>query len=536
MYTEFFGLRENPFSLTPDPRFLFLSPTHEEALEHLLYGIRERKGFVAVTGGIGTGKTTLCRTLLGHLDENTRSALIFNPFLSDRELLETVRQEFGIPAAEPPPGPKKDHLDALNLFLLQVFRGGGNAVLIIDEAQHLSPETLEQVRMLSNLETEQEKLLQIVLVGQPELQALLSAPALKQLDERITVRCELKPLTPRDARQYIEHRLAVAGGADGRKIFSAAALRRVARCSEGIPRRINALCDRALLAAFARGKDRVSGRLVRAASAELSRPGSRAPRFRGIARALTAGVLLAALAAGILLALERLPPQPLERILSILRGPEPANGTDHGLPPDGLPALEAAASVAALFELQPLSLSSGLDGRGRDPLGLVTFQFEPQFLGLLKRPFRVRLAAPSPGTPARPRFLVVRRTTVERFVALDAAGREHPLSRDELRQRWGGEVSWLYPFPEGTPHLVRGMQGPGILEAQRVLRAAGYLVEPSGVFDEDTFQEVAHFQRDFGLKADGILGPRTRALLYQMEDGYEFHSPGPPQSSTRKGR
>jgi len=180
MYTSFFGFKENPFSLTPDPRYLFLSRYHKEALDHLLYGISERKGFIAITGGIGTGKTTLCRAFLTHLDASTKSALIFNSFISDSELLKTINQEFGIhmtPGAES----KKDHIDALNGFLLENFSQGGNAVLLIDEAQNLSHSVLEHIRMLSNLETEKEKLLQIVLVGQPELKDVLLSPSLKQM-------------------------------------------------------------------------------------------------------------------------------------------------------------------------------------------------------------------------------------------------------------------------------------------------------------------------------------------------------------------
>ena len=211
MYASFFGLKENPFNLTPDPRYLFLSPHHKEALDHLLYGINERKGFITVIGGVGTGKTTLCRALLGHLDATTKSALIFNAFISDMELLKTINEEFDI-AMDPRADTKKAYIDALNDFLLDTFRRGGNAVLLIDEAQNLSHAVLEQIRMLSNLETEKEKLIQIVLVGQSELRDMLAAPSLRQLYERIMVRYDLKPLDSKDIRGYIEHRLVVAGG------------------------------------------------------------------------------------------------------------------------------------------------------------------------------------------------------------------------------------------------------------------------------------------------------------------------------------
>jgi len=267
MYEAYFGLKENPFTLSPDPRYLYLSPRHREALNCLLYGIQEKKGFMALTGGIGTGKTTLCRFLLAELGDSVATALIFNPALSDLELLKTVNQEFGVRIGSGR-GTKKRYIDALNAFLLANFSQGKNAVLIIDEAQNLPRETLEQVRMLSNLETASEKLLQIVLLGQPELLETLSLPSLRQLNERITVRYDLKPLDREDVRGYLEHRLAAASG-DVQGLFSAGSYGAIYRASAGIPRRINAICDRALLVAYSRDKRMVDRRIVRAAIRDL---------------------------------------------------------------------------------------------------------------------------------------------------------------------------------------------------------------------------------------------------------------------------
>jgi general secretion pathway protein A len=249
MYTSYFELKENPFNLTPDPRYLFLSQQHSEALNHLIYGINEKKGFMVVTGGIGTGKTTICRTLLSEIDPSIASALVFNSALSDMELLKTIVQEFGIKSGKGRPT-KKRYIDALNRFLLKNFAAGKKAVLLIDEAQNLSRSVLEQIRMLSNLETEKEKLLQIVLLGQPELQELLSLPSLKQLNERITVRYDLTALNHEQIKRYIDHRLAVAGEGNGNVGFSPGAYRIICNYSKGIPRRINAICDRALLIAY----------------------------------------------------------------------------------------------------------------------------------------------------------------------------------------------------------------------------------------------------------------------------------------------
>ena len=267
MYPSYFGLKECPFNLTPDPRYLYLSPYHKEALDHLLYGIQERKGFIRMIGGIGTGKTTICRSLLGHLDASTKSALLFNAFVTEMELLETINQEFGI-KMEPGAKSKKDYIDALNDFLLETYRSGGNAVLIIDEAQNLSHGVLEQIRMLSNLEAEKEKLIQIVLVGQTELNDILASPSLKQLNERIMVRYDLKPLDSKDIKGYVEHRLVVAGGR-GNLELTRGFFKKVYSYSRGNPRRINAVCDRSLLIAYAQEKHTLSKSIAGKAIQEL---------------------------------------------------------------------------------------------------------------------------------------------------------------------------------------------------------------------------------------------------------------------------
>lgn len=267
MYTAYFDLKENPFNLTPDPKYLFLSPQHKEALNHLIYGINEKKGFIVITGGIGTGKTTICRSLLSELDQSVESALVFNSFISDMELLATINQEFGIKSTGGIPT-KKSYIDSLNKFLLKNFASGRKAVLLIDEAQNLSLRVLEQIRMLSNLETEKEKLLQIVLVGQPELQ-LLILPSIKQLNERITVRYHIKPLSKNHVRNYIEHRLRVAGGSNGNLKFVHGTYKAIYACSRGIPRRINSVCDRALLIAYSKGSSSIDKKTIKDAVSDI---------------------------------------------------------------------------------------------------------------------------------------------------------------------------------------------------------------------------------------------------------------------------
>ncbi|MDD5531330.1 MAG: AAA family ATPase [Syntrophales bacterium] len=265
MYTAYHGLRENPFNLTPDYRYFFFSSRHREALNHLLYGIHERKGFIVLTGGIGTGKTTICRALLASLEDSVDTALVFNSFLSDMELLGAVLHELG--AKLEMPGGKKAHIDRLNKFLLDNFSAGRNTVLVIDEAQNLSYSALEQIRMLSNLETEREKLIQIVLIGQPELEDILASPSLKQLNDRITVRFALNALSRDECREYISHRLNAAGGGSIR--FSGMAHRVIYRASRGNPRHINAICDRALLVAYVKNRSLVDGKTVRNALVDL---------------------------------------------------------------------------------------------------------------------------------------------------------------------------------------------------------------------------------------------------------------------------
>lgn len=265
MYLEFFGLKEPPFNVTPDPRFLFFTARHQEAMENLLYGIAERKGFLVLTGEVGSGKTTLCRALLNRLPAGVRTALILNPNLSDTQLLRAILEDLGVP----PTG--RDRLalmSRLNEYLLARIRSGENVTVILDEAQDLTPALLEQVRLLSNLETDQRKLMQIVLAGQPELDRRLARPELRQLRQRIMIRCVLQPLDADEVRAYVEHRLRVAGATAG-VAFDAAAVRVIHGASKGIPRLVNKLSDRALLAAYAAGRHVVSREDARRAHAEL---------------------------------------------------------------------------------------------------------------------------------------------------------------------------------------------------------------------------------------------------------------------------
>jgi len=266
MYEEFYGLAEPPFRITPDPRYLFFSRRHREAYEHVLFGITRRKGFIQLTGEVGAGKTTLCRKLLEELDgETVATALILNPVMTGIQLLRSVLSELGL---EGRGNDRVRLLDRLNRYLLEQAGAGRDVVLFVDEAQDMSDELLEEVRLLSNLETDDRKLLQIVLVGQPELRTKLDRAALRQLRQRILVRTHLGALDRRETEAYILHRLAVAGG-NGRPTFSPWALRAIHRYSAGVPRRINAVGDTTLLAGYVDGADHLRRRHVRRAVREL---------------------------------------------------------------------------------------------------------------------------------------------------------------------------------------------------------------------------------------------------------------------------
>ena len=265
MYLEFLGLREKPFSITADPSFLYLSRKHREALSHMVYGIRERKGFVEITGEVGTGKTTLCKTLLRQLDPSTKTALILQPQLSELQLLQAIVQDFGL---NPMRNNRLGMFNQLNQFLLDQAELGYDIVLVIDEAQNLSLRVLEQIRMLSNLETDKSKLIQIILVGQPQLREKLALPALEQLRQRIGVRYHMTPLETDEVRTYINHRLRVAGS-DGSLEWTEDGAEEVYRCSRGIPRLINLICDRSLLACYVFRVKRVDGEIVRRSYQEL---------------------------------------------------------------------------------------------------------------------------------------------------------------------------------------------------------------------------------------------------------------------------
>ena len=268
MYSQFYGFSEEPFNVTPDPRFLYLTPSHREALASMTYGIMERKGFISITGEVGTGKTTLVHTLLVKLDKHVKAVFIFHTHVSFEELLKTVMTELDIPILD---GGKAGLLHALNESLIERLSQNENVALIIDEAQDLRKEVLEELRLLSNLETPKSKLLQIVLVGQPELEAKLDSPELRQLKQRIGIRRKIQPLSPEDCEKYIDHRLKQVGSSS-RHVFTKDALALISGHSKGIPRTINTICDNAFLIGYGLSSKRIDGEIIREVLKDMGEP------------------------------------------------------------------------------------------------------------------------------------------------------------------------------------------------------------------------------------------------------------------------
>jgi general secretion pathway protein A len=532
MYLTFFGLNEKPFAITPDPRYLYLSERHAEALAHLLYGINEAGGFVQLTGEVGTGKTTIVRSLLAQTPKNAEIALILNPRMTAPEFLLTICEELGIGVQNSAPGSLKDLVDILSYYLLRAHAAGKRVVLVVDEAQNLSPDVLEQVRLLTNLETNTQKLLQIILIGQPELRELLSRNELRQLAQRITGRYHLNPLSRDETSAYVRHRLRVAGATTD--ILAPAALNEVFRLSQGVPRVINVICDRALLGAYSLDRHRVTTTLVRNAAAEVF--GRRfTPHW--LPWALTAGI--AALLIVATVALWSL--QPWSTPPGAARLPRgdaavaaataaPAPAVTHPAPP--APRLgELLAQYAAETDTDSaFARLLGLWGAkyqasGTDPcsqatqqgLACVTERGSFGQLRLYNRP-AILLLSDSAGTSHQ-----VVLTALDDEQARIELGGTHSVGIGELSHFWLGDFVMLWR-PAGSPvkALSAGMRGAEVRWLRQSLqRLHGLAVDApvSDVFDAELTGWVRDFQRQHQLAVDGIAGVRTQIALASAVGG-----------------
>jgi general secretion pathway protein A len=534
MYAPYFGLRQEPFSIAPDPRYLFMSERHREALAHLVYGLSSGGGFVLLTGEIGTGKTTVCRAFLEQVPAHCRVAYIFNPRLTVPELLQTICQEFQVP-----PGPAraagegvKGYIDALNSFLLQEHAAGRQCVLIIDEAQNLAPDVLEQLRLLTNLETSERKLLQIILIGQPELRAMLATPQLEQLAQRVIARYHLLPLTEQETAQYVRHRLEVAG-LDRVPPFEASAVRRIHRLARGNPRRINLLCDRALLGAFARSRAGVSAALVDQAAGEVFDDGVRAPRVRRRVAVLGAvGVLgamgVAAAGMGLVGAVSAgwaIPGtawmaaslRPDKEVLA--RDPAQAASTSGDarvqpaadLPPRLLASQEAAWRELALgWGAQVPSAGAACPQLARDGLQCFRGTLSLPLIRELDRPGIVTLDPD--GTPS---FAVLVKLAGDR-ATLRAQGTEQTVTLEALGRRWKGDWATLWRAPEGyTGRSVDAWRSPLVDWATAQLPAASG-DSPGPDVQGGLRDRLRSFQVAQGLAPTGTFTPMTYMQLNRV--------------------
>lgn len=544
MYLDFYGLKEAPFSITPDPRFVCLTERHRDALAHLLYGIGQEGsgGFLQLTGEVGTGKTTLSRLLLEQLPENTKVALLLNPNLTPVELLETLCEELGIRLATQPgsvidledyrhhgetPSPhaprrgsSKDLVDALNAFLLEAHARGQRIVLLIDEAQNLSIETLEQVRLLTNLETAKQKLLQVILLGQPELRDKLALPELRQLAQRVTARYHLTPLDETETEAYLRHRFRVAGAQ--RFVFTRGAVRALHRASKGIPRLLNIVADRALLAGYVANQERIDERLVRHAAWEVSaQPGATKPRWR--IWVIAVPVFAASAMVGAYFVNNR-PWQALPQVASPAPLPVPAPPQ-----PPVLSALIRDASAQAnaqawqslreQWSLPPMSLDEA--SAARCPLRASAGASCLRASGMMGK-----LAMMN-----RPVLLVLQdrqRMVFAHLIGLNGdraqirlAGSTWVVGRTELEGAWLGDYIALWTHPVYVPDTVRlGETGPAaawIKEKLERFDGRRTALGPA-LFDAEVEDRVRRLQIHYGLLPDGIVGPETLFVLSSLEE------------------
>jgi general secretion pathway protein A len=534
MYLSFFSLSEKPFAITPDPRYLYLSERHAEALAHLLYGINESGGFIQLTGEVGTGKTTVVRTLLSRVPHHADVAVILNPRVTPVEFLLTICEELGLPIADADRDSVKQMVDALNRRLLTAHAEGRRIIVIVDEAQNLSPDVLEQVRLLTNLETPTQKLLQIILIGQPELRELLDRTELRQLAQRITGRYHLEPLSREETQGYVRHRLRVAGATG--EVFTPSALSEVHRLSGGIPRVINVTCDRALLGAYTQETLKITAALVRSAAGEVY---GRRYLPRGLS--WIAGILGAIGIAGAgvagwqlwqrqIAALHASPHKPSQ--IAARAGAPAAAAPGSNTAPVPAPAAVPAVSINTLLAANStltsdaaafrrlLSLWGTAMADDKNPCGqaakagLSCLEQHGSWAQVraLNRPAILTLT-----DDQGQRHRVVLSALDDKFATLDLGEHNERVPIDELSRDWFGEFTVVWkPKTASTRPLSVGMHGDEVRWLRRslnALRGASSDPERGDLYDEELAIAVQNFQREHRLNVDGIAGIQTLVML-----------------------
>jgi general secretion pathway protein A len=537
MYKSFFGLNETPFSITPNPRYLYMSERHTEALAHLIYGIKDSGGFIQLTGEVGTGKTTLIRSLLQRLPENADVALILNPQLSATEFLASILAELGI-AAPANADSLKSLTDALNRFLLENHSKGRRTVLIVDEAQNFAVDVLEQIRLLTNLETAKQKLLQITLIGQPELRTMLARNDLRQLAQRITGRYHLEPLSQEDTEKYVRHRLQVAGAT--REIFDARACRELYRLSAGIPRIINVIADRALLGAYTQDTHEIGPALVRQAATEVyavtsKREAMRKTLLRAAALVCIAAVLISA-ATYTALRFARAPTQaPLTENTGNTADSQPESLVSAAVAPP-LSTMQNEPDVKDLEQLLRMNSDRtttreafislfelwGISFDTNDRLACEFAQqhqlyclFQKSSLAQLQRLDRPAILTLQDNDGAI--HQIVLEEIAAQTAVIDIGGDRHQVALADVIALWDGEYLLLWKSQTGAVKaFIPGMRDPGILWLRESLAAIqGNPVDPmdSDIFDANLEARVRDYQVERRLNVDGLVGQQTQILI-----------------------
>ncbi len=520
MYQSYFGLAEEPFSIAPDPRYLYMSQRHQEALAHLLYGVNAGGGFVLLTGEVGAGKTTVCRCLLEQIPEACDVAYIFNPKLTVEELLSTICAEFGISC---PPGNAsantsvKVYIDCINAYLLDAHARGRHTVLIIDEAQNLSADVLEQLRLLTNLETNQRKLLQIILLGQPELAAMLARPELRQLAQRIIARYHLGPLAKHEVASYVQHRLGISGAQ--RPLFPLALMGKLYRLSGGIPRIINVLCDRALLGTFAQNKEKVDHATLKQAAREVfHNPAAQ----RSMMRPLIAGLLLAltVLAAALYKPVEQTPAQAKAEAQTVAAKSAAALPTVLEWPATTPLLRSDELAYAALFKAWGVKdFQVGDECIQAEAIGLrcLTARGGLDELRQLNLP-AVLLMQDKLGQ----KFSATLTGLDDRSATFTVGEENKKVSIGALAEQWSGHYTLLWRKPPVANRKIRpGDHGPNVEWLSRQLaqlNGKAAATSTDQVFDEAMMHQLKQFQLAQGLIPDGTVGFQTMMRLSSAVD------------------
>jgi general secretion pathway protein A len=540
VYNNFFGFKERPFQLVPNPAYLFLSRSHEEAIAHLNYALSHGDGFVEITGEVGTGKTTLCRAFLEDLDKDSEVAYIFNPQLNQLELLKTIIDEFGISSAA---NNSKDLIDTLNVFLMEKKSQNKNVILLIDEAQNLNKEVLEQLRLLSNLETNTSKLLQIILVGQPELQNMLDSHDLRQLRQRITLRWFLTPLSRKETKAYIRHRVNIASKKTEDK-FTQSAYDLMYKYSRGIPRLINIVCDRALLTAFGDNRRKVTGSIARNAIRELKSRGGDANRFFTRGRLLTGFIVLLCLVL-IAVFLNKILPvsnpgtvetKDTKNAANIVSQEEPASETGSEIKTslefeDFLGSLTSRSSrfsavktAISLWETAP-GLNPYLDdiddddaffrfAAARNNFHILVVNYD---LDLVKKLDLPAVLAFLPPKAMSPRYLTLVKITGNEMI-LKGGEKDEIITVDpaKMQSYWSGNAYILWKnFFNYSGDIGLDAPAESVFTLKMLLRDIGYKeIKPDNLYDDFTRETIKKIQEKHGIEVDGIVGARTKIVLY----------------------